>query len=217
MKLYSYWRSSASYRVRIALNLKQLDYEYIPVHLVKDGGQQHFDEYVEKNPSHLVPTLFDDEQGITLNQSLAIIEYLDEQYPETLKLLPSDIKEKMLVKTIAFDIACDVQPVGNLRVLQYLVNDLSQSDDAKVKWARHWIDKGFSAIERRLQQSAGLYCVGDNISMADVVLVPQAYNAERFGIELNRYPKIEKIVNTCNTLEAFKKAMPEQQPDAVVS
>lgn len=215
MKLFSYWRSSASYRVRIALNLKQLEYEYVPVHLVKDGGQQHSSEYSEKNPANLVPTLVDDSTGITLNQSLVIIEYLDEQYSGTLPLIPGNIRDKMQVKTIAYDMACDIQPIGNLRVLNYLVNDLSVSDEAKVQWAKHWIDKGFSAVERRLQQCAGQYCVGDSVSMADVVLIPQAYNAKRFEMDLSVYPLINRIVDKCNSQQAFIKAMPEQQPDAV--
>jgi len=215
MKLFSYWRSSASYRVRIALNLKQLEYEYIPVHLVKQGGQQHSSEYSEKNPANLVPTLVDDSTGITLNQSLTIVEYLDEQYPETLPLLPKDIRDKMQAKTIAYDMACDIQPIGNLRVLNYLVDELSLTDEAKVQWAKHWIEKGFSAIEQRLKQCAGRYCVGDNVSVADVVLVPQAYNAKRFGMDLSDYPFIKKIVDECNSQQAFINAMPEEQPDAV--
>ena len=215
MKLFSYWRSSASYRVRIALNLKCIDYEYIPVHLVKEGGQQHSSDYSQKNPANLVPTLVDKNTGMTLNQSLAIIEYLDDQYPETLSLIPDDIKQKTLVKTLSYDIACDIQPVGNLRVLNYLVDDLSQSNEAKVQWAKHWIEKGFSAIERRIEQCSGCFCVGDKVSMADVVLIPQAYNANRFGMDLSCYPTIARIVEQCNSLEPFIKAMPERQPDAV--
>lgn len=215
MKLFSYWRSSASYRVRIALNLKHIDYEYIPVHLVKEGGQQHSSDYSQINPANLVPTLVDENTDMTLNQSLAIIEYLDEQYPETVLLIPNNIKEKLLVKTLSYDIACDIQPIGNLRVLNYLVDDLSQSNEAKVQWAKHWIEKGFSAVERRVEQCSGRFCVGDKVSMADVVLIPQAYNASRFGIDFSFYPTIARIVAECNLLDPFIKAMPEQQPDAV--
>jgi len=215
MKLFSYWRSSASYRVRIALNLKQINYEYIPVHLVKDGGQQHSIDYAQKNPANLVPTLFDENTNMTLNQSLAIIEYLDDQYPETMLLIPDNIKQKSLVKTLSYDIACDIQPLGNLRVLNYLVDDLSQSNEAKVQWAKHWIEKGFSAVERRVEKCSGRFCVGDKVSMADLVLIPQAYNANRFGMDLSCYPTIARIVEECNLLEPFVKAMPEQQPDAL--
>lgn len=214
MKLFSYWRSSASYRVRIALNLKELDYEYVPVHLVKDGGEQHSEQYQSVNPAKLVPTLVDEKNDVTLNQSMAIVEYLDEVYPETLALVSGDALNKAQIRTIAYDIGCDIQPIANLRILNYLVDGLGSEADAKAKWAKHWIVSGFEALEKRLAKSAGKFCVGDTVSLADVCLVPQAYNANRFGVDLADYPNIKRVVDNCNSLQAFIDAMPENQPDA---
>ncbi len=216
MKLYGYWRSSASYRVRIALNLKEIDYEYIPVHLVKDGGEQHSNEYKLLNPAELVPTLVDsdNESDIILNQSLAIIEYLDERFPETNKLIPDHKLDRARVRAVAYDLACDAQPIQNLRVLQYLEQHFNADQNAKTAWAKHWIEQAFASVERRIQNSAADFCFGFNVSMADVVLVPQYYNAQRFGVDMSHYPLIKRVVDNCNKLEAFVQAAPEAQPDA---
>lgn len=214
MKLYSYWRSSASYRVRIALNLKELDYEYVPVHLVQDGGQQHSEQYLQLNPAELVPTFVDEDEDIILNQSLAIIEYLDERYPETARLLPQHKLARARVRTVAYDIACDVQPVANLRILQALSQDFASDQDKNAQWCRDWIQKAFNVVEQRLKNTAGDYCFGFDISLADVVLVPQVYNAKRFGLDMSPYPLITRIEENCNRLPAFIDAMPENQPDA---
>ncbi|WP_019674782.1 maleylacetoacetate isomerase [Arsukibacterium perlucidum] len=211
MKLYSYWRSSAAYRVRIALNLKQLSFETIPVHLLKDGGQQHSAEYQQLNPNQLVPTYVDGE--FSLNQSLAIIEYLDEVYPEP-ALLPEDPEAKAQVRSLALDIACDIHPLNNLRVLQYLTGPLRLNDDQKTEWIYHWLHTGFNALEQRLQKTAGEFCYGDNITLADLCLVPQMYNALRFKLDTLEYPTISRIYHHCQQLAGFALAAPEQQSDA---
>jgi len=211
--LYGYWRSSATYRVRIALNLKQIDYTYLPVHLVKDGGGQHKAEYQTLNPTELVPTLVD-EEGNILNQSLAIIEYLDDLYPHTTLLLPQSALDKARVRTLAQDIACDIQPLANLRVLQYLKNPLPCSDAEQKTWCQHWIEAGFKGIEQRLKSSAGDFCFGNKVTMADVCLVPQVYNAIRFAVAMDKYPLIQQIYHNCNQLSAFVAAKPENQSDA---
>ncbi|WP_100655746.1 maleylacetoacetate isomerase [Alteromonas flava] len=213
LHVYGYWRSSATYRLRIALNLKELEYQYIPIHLVKDGGQQHSTDYLHLNPSALVPTFVDDDEDFTLNQSLSIIEYLDERYPQPLKFLPEHALDKARIRSIAQDIACDIQPLANLRVLN-AVAELSDADDAKAKWARHWIEKGFAGIEKRLQTRAGKYCFGFDVSLADIVLVPQVYNAQRFNVDMQQYPLIWSIYNNCQELDAFDRARPENQPDS---
>ena len=211
MKLYGYWRSSAAYRVRIALNFKQLSFDNIPVHLVKDGGQQHSSAYKAFNPSELVPTLVDND--LTLNQSLAIIEYLDEVYP-TPALLPPEAAARGQVRALALDIACDIHPLANLRILQYLTGPLALSEQQKSTWILHWLQTGFNALEQRLAQSAGQYCVGDSVTLADICLVPQVYNALRFGVDMQQYPRISAIHHQCLQLAAFALAAPEQQPDA---
>lgn len=217
MKLYGYWRSSASYRVRIALNLKEIEYDYIPVHLVNDGGQQHKEGYKLLNPGELVPTLVDseNESDIILNQSLAIIEYLDELRPSINRLIPEHKLDRARVRTVAYDLACDTQPIQNLRVLQYLEGHFSAAQDDKNSWAFHWIEKGFQTVEKRIQNTAADFCFGFNVSMADVVLVSQYYNAMRFGVNVENYPLIKRVVENCNSMAAFKKAAPEAQPDAV--
>lgn len=214
LKLYGYWRSTASYRVRIALNLKQLEYEYVPVHLVKQGGEQHQQSYLQLNPAALVPTLTDDDEDIILNQSLSIIEYLDERYDQGTRLLPPHALEKARVRALAQDIACDIQPLGNLRVMQALEMQFGVAKPEQLKWAAQWIHTGFSALEQRLTTQSGKYCFDFAVSLADVCLVPQAYNARRFGINLEAYPLIHKVVNNCEQLDAFIAATPENQPDA---
>ncbi|MAD77197.1 MAG: maleylacetoacetate isomerase [Rheinheimera sp.] len=213
MKLYSYWRSSAAYRVRIALNLKQLSFETIPVHLLKDGGQQHSAQYQQLNPNQLVPTYVDGE--LTLNQSLAIIEYLDEMYPEP-ALLPKDAVAKAQVRSLALDIACDIHPLNNLRVLQYLTGPLTLTDEQKTEWIHHWLHTGFTALEQRLLRTAGEFCYGDSITLADICLVPQVYNALRFKLDTLEYPTISRLYHHCQQLAGFALAAPEQQSDAQV-
>lgn len=214
LKLFGYWRSTATYRVCIALNLKSLEYEYIPVHLTKNGGEQHLDNYDLLNPSHLVPTFVDDDADIILNQSLSIIEYLDERYPETCPLLPAHTTEKARVRALAQDIACDIQPLANLRVIQALERDFDASDNQISQWAKQWIIKGLNAVERRLQTQAGRFCFDFDVSMADVCLIPQVYSAKRFGVNVENYPIIERIYTHCISLPAFAKAMPQVQVDA---
>ena len=211
MQLYGYWRSSAAYRVRIALNLKGIAYQDMPVHLVKDGGEQHQEDYVALNPNHLVPTLVDGE--FSLNQSVAIIEYLEEHYPQV-PLYPTSIEKKAKVKALALDVACEIHPINNLRVQQYLVNELGVSQEQKLAWSHHWMALGFAAIEIQLAQTAGSCCFGDTPTMADICLVPQVYNARRFGLEMTAYPTICKVVEHLNSLKPFIDALPENQPDA---
>lgn len=213
LKLYGYWRSTAAYRVRIALNLKQVSYSQESVHLVKEGGQQHKPEYLELNPQALVPTLVDD--GTTIGQSLAILEYLEDKYP-TPALLPEDIKQKAIVRQLCQIIACDVHPLNNLRVLQYLQNNLSVSDKDKTAWYHHWIDKGFTAYEGILTKHniSGDYSLGEELSMADACLIPQIYNANRFGFSMDKFPRLNQINENCLKLERFQNAIPENQPDA---
>lgn len=211
MKLYGYWRSSAAYRVRIAMHLKGIAFESIAVHLVKNGGEQHQDTYTELNPTHLVPTLIDDD--VTLHQSIAIIEYLDDKFP-SIAIYPENMVAKAKVKALALDIACEMHPVNNLRVQQYLVKSFSLPESDKLIWSHHWMNIGFVAIEKQLQQNAGQYCFGDNITMADICLVPQVYNAKRFNLDMSQFPTICTVVDNCNKHPAFIAAQPENQEDA---
>ncbi|HGF7475990.1 TPA: maleylacetoacetate isomerase [Vibrio mimicus] len=209
--LYGYWRSSAAYRVRIALNIKQLTYESRAVHLSKDGGEQHHATFHHLNPSELIPVLIDGE--FHLNQSLAIIEYLDEIYPEP-RLIPARGAERYQVKALALDIAADIHPINNLRILQYLSAELAVSEDKKNTWYRHWIDTGFRGLEEKLSQTAGEFSVGNRLSLVDVCLVPQVYNAERFNLDMSCYPTLQRVAETLRALPAVVKAAPENQPDA---
>ena len=212
MKLYSYYRSSAAYRVRIALNLKQLPYETVGVHLLKNGGEQKQPAYSAKNPQKLVPALED--KGQVFTQSLAIIEYLDEAYPAQ-TLLPAAATERARVRAMAQLIACDIHPLNNLRVLGYLQNQLGADETAKTEWYRHWIQEGFAALETLLQsEQTGRFCHGDTPTLADCCLVPQVYNARRFQVDLSPYPTIVRIVAECEALPAFQAAAPENQLDA---
>lgn len=215
LHLHGYWRSTATYRVRIAMNLKQLKYQYHPVHLVLDGGQQFSQEYTTLNPSQLVPTFVDDDEDIFLNQSLAIIEYLDERYPDPVRLLSSHKLDRARVRALTLDIACDIQPLANLRVLNQLSSSFDADVDSRNAWAKHWIEKGFVAIEKRLNNTAADYSFGFDMSMADVCLVPQVYNAIRFGVDMDNFPVIKRVNENCNELQAFIDALPENQPDAV--
>jgi maleylpyruvate isomerase len=212
MKLYGYWRSSAAYRVRIALYLKEIEFDSISVHLVKDGGEQHQSQYTNINPSHLVPTLIDGD--VTLNQSLAIIDYLEAKFSNNRVLYPSDIAQRAAVQALALDIACEIHPINNLRVQQYLVKELGVSEDDKLAWSHHWMASNFSAIEARLAKTAGKYCFGDTITIADLCLVPQVYNALRFKLDMSPYPIMSKVVAQCNQQPAFIRALPENQADA---
>jgi maleylacetoacetate isomerase len=217
MKLYSYFRSSASYRVRIALNLKKLPFEVVPIHLLKNGGEQFSAEYRQLNPDALVPALIDEsaENPTALTQSLAIIEYLEELHPEP-SLLPRKAIDKAYVRSLALSIACDIHPLNNLRVLRYLVRDLKVDEDGKTAWYRHWCEQGLAAIETALARDnrVGTFCFGDTPTLADCCLVPQVSNAQRFNCNLSQMPTIMRINDACLALDAFVKAAPANQPDA---
>lgn len=214
LTLYGYWRSSAAYRVRIALNLKGLAYRQVPVHLVKDGGQQHGAEYLALNPQGLVPLLVDaGNGGVRIAQSLAILEYLDEAYPVP-ALLPADPAQRAQVRALALHIACDIHPLNNLRVLQYLASELGASDEAKNAWYRHWVDGGLAAVEQGLAVLGGRLSLGERPGYLEACLIPQLYNARRFDCDLGGYPRILAMEARCLALEAFQKAAPEVQPDA---
>ncbi len=214
IKLYSYWRSSAAYRVRIALNLKQLAHEIVPVHLVNNGGEHHAPDYSALNPQEFVPTLLDGSRVI--RQSLAICEYLDESYVGAMSLLPSTARERARVRALAQLVACDIHPLNNLRVMQFLEREFSTPQVERDRWTRHWINDGFRALEALLadNSSTGVFCDGDAPSIADLCLVPQVYNARRFGVDLAPFPTIARIEQECLLLPAFDAAKPENQPDA---
>lgn len=213
MKLYDYFRSSASYRVRIGLHLKGLAFESVPVHLIRDGGEQLKPEYRAVNPSALVPSLQDD--GTTITQSLAILEYLDEMHP-MVPLLPRDALGRARVRSLALAVACDIHPINNLRILRYLVKEAGLTEEAKNAWYVHWVQEGFAALETQLAGSpdTGRFCHGDSPTMADCVLVPQVFNAARFNIDFTPYPVIARIDAACRELPAFIAAHPSQQSDA---
>lgn len=211
LTLYDYWRSSAAYRVRIALNLKGLAYRSVPVHLVKDGGQQHSAEYKALNPQGLLPLLVDGDTRIA--QSMAILEYLEECYPQP-ALLPRDPSLRAQIRSVALHIACDIHPLNNLRVLQYLSGTLGVEAAAKDVWYRHWVDSGLASVEQNLQRMPTELSMGERPGLLEVCLVPQVYNARRFNCDLHAYPRILAVVERCNSLEAFINAAPEAQPDA---
>ena len=210
MKLYSYFRSSAAYRVRIALNLKGTSYETIPVHLTKDGGRQHTPEYRAINPQARVPAL-EVPSGDVLTQSMAIIEYLDETHPEP-PLLPADAVARAKVRAIAQAIACDIHPLNNLIALRYLRRHLKHEQPEIDAWYHHWIIEGFGALETML--GPGPYSCGAKVTLADVCLVPQVANARRLKVPLDKFPKIVAADAACLKLPAFDRARPENQPDA---
>ena len=213
MKLYTFFRSSASYRVRIALNLKGLTYEQAPIHLRRGGGEQLSASYRAINPQALVPTLEDN--GRFLTQSLAILEYLNEKHPNP-PLLPQDPADKALVRSMAMVIACEVHPIQNLRVLKHVKSTYELSDGQVNEWAQHWIDLGLSALEEMIaaQPKRGKFCFGDAPTLADICLVPQLGNARRYGCDLAQYPNVLSIEKTCLALSPFADAAPDKQPDA---
>ena len=210
--LYSYWRSSSSYRVRIALNLKGLDYEQRAVNLVRGGGEQNAPDFRAVNPLGLVPALVHGD--VLVAQSVAICEYLEEVFP-TPALLPGDAAGRSRVRSIVQSIASEIQPLNNLAVLRYLGDELEQGEAAVRRWYQRWVARGFAAIETWLESpAAGRFCHGDQPTLADCYLVPQVYNAERFGCDLAPYPRLMRITGLCRSLDAFRRAEPENQPDA---
>ncbi|OWJ63311.1 maleylacetoacetate isomerase [Paraburkholderia caledonica] len=213
MKLYSYFRSSASYRVRIALNVKNLPYEYVPVHLVRDGGEQLKPEYRAVNVDGIVPTLIVGHE--VMPQSLAIIEYLEETHPEP-PLLPKAPADRAYVRSLALQVACEIHPLNNLRVLKYLKHTLRVENDAKDAWYRHWVDTGFATLEAHLASDGrtGKLCFGDDPTLADACLIPQVFNAQRFNVDTSKYPTIQRIYDHAMQIDAFARAAPGVQPDA---
>lgn len=213
LRLYSYWRSSSAFRVRIALNLKALEYEIVPVHLLRDGGEQRGAAHLGRNPQGLVPVLEHDGQYFI--QSLAIMEYLDELNPDP-PLLPVSPQARARVRALAQVIAGEIQPLNNLRVIQYLKHELGADDPARDAWYRHWVEAGLGAFEKLVStdRATGRFCQGDAPGLADACLVPQVYNAERYACDLAPYPAIRRITAACRELDAFTRAAPENQPDA---
>lgn len=212
LELYSYFRSSAAYRVRIALGLKGLDYRVVPVHLLRHGGEQFGDDYRRRNPEGLVPALDDD--GRILTQSLAIMEYLDEAHGPAI-LLPADAPGRARVRALAQHIACDIHPLNNLRVLRWLSRELKIEQSGRDDWYRHWVTLGFRSLEAQLRSPAtGHCCHGDEPGLADCCLVPQVYNARRYDVDLSAFPTIKRIAAHCESLPAFQAAHPDAQPDA---
>jgi len=212
LKLYTFFRSSAAFRTRIALNLKGLTYEPVFVHLRK--AEQRSPDYLKLNPEGLVPLLADDK--VTVSQSLAIMEYLDETHP-TPPFLPATPAARARVRSLAQVVACDIHPINNARVLRYLTNDLKVSEEGMATWYRHWIDLGLDSLEVRLgrERQTGKFCHGDIPGLADICLIPQLFNAMRFDKDpLTRRPTLKRIFEACMILEAFDRAQPEKQPDA---
>jgi maleylacetoacetate isomerase/maleylpyruvate isomerase len=211
MQLFNYFRSSASYRVRIALALKGLDYDYVAVALVRN--EQLKEPFSELSAARLVPVLKDDDKLLT--QSLAIIEYLDEVHPQA-PLLPGDALARARIRALALDVACEIHPLNNLRVLRYLVHDLNVSEDDKNRWYRHWVERGLEAVERQIatHPATGRFCHGDAPTLADCVLVPQIHNAQRFDCRLDNVPTVMRIFGACMQLDAFAKTQPSACPDA---
>jgi maleylpyruvate isomerase len=213
LKLFTYFRSSSAFRVRIALNLKGLAFEAIPIHLLRGGGEQHSERYLARNPARLVPALQDGE--LTLGQSLAIIEYLEQTHP-TPALLPPAAAARAIVRELALNVACDIHPLNNLRVLRYLRAPLGIDQQRRDEWARHWIGLGFTAIEQQLTRrgTAGKYCFGDAPTMADCCLIPQVFNARRVSLPLEEFPTIHRVHDYCMQQPAFIDAAPGSQSDA---
>ncbi|AKQ63641.1 Maleylacetoacetate isomerase [Myxococcus hansupus] len=214
LRLYSYWRSSASWRVRIGLHLKGLKFDYVPVHLVKDGGEQHGAAYRAVNPMRSLPTLeWTEADGSVrrLSQSLPVLEYLEERFPAP-ALLPADPFLRAKARMLAEMVNSGIQPLQNLSVMQRLKQELGADDKA---WSAYWNARGLEALEAAVQSTAGRFCVGDTVSLADVCLVPQLYGARRFGVDVAAYPTLLRIEAECQSLPAFQAAQPDRQPDAV--
>ena len=213
LKLYTYYRSSAAYRVRIGLQLKSLPYESVPIHLTRNGGEHLQEAYRNINPGALLPCLQDG--VVTLSQSLAILEYLEEKHPEK-PLLPADAAGRARVRALALIVACDIHPLNNLRVLKYLSDPLLLADEAKTGWYRHWVEEGLRVIEKHLARDgqSGDFCHGNSPGLADCCLIPQVFNARRFKVDLAPYPVIERISARCSALPEFAAAHPDGQLDA---
>jgi maleylacetoacetate isomerase len=211
--LYSYWRSSAAYRVRIGLNLKGLRYDIMPVHLLRKGGEQHTPQFREANPQQLVPVLQHGQR--MLRQSMSILEYVDEIWPER-PLLPATARDRQRVRALAQVVACDIHPLNNLRVLQFFEHEWGVPQPERDGWAKHWMAEGFAAFETLLldHPSTGAFSDGQVPTLADCCLVPQVYNARRLGLDLTPYPTIVRVEQACLALPAFDAARPENQPDA---
>lgn len=214
LRLYSYWRSSAAYRVRIGLNLKGLRYETVPVHLVRGGGEQHQADYAALNPQHMVPTLVHGARVI--RQSLAILEYLDEAWPSP-RFLPMTARDRARVRSLAQLVAADIHPLNNLRVLRYFEQTWRVPQSERDEWIKHWIVEGFQAMEALLESdpATGTFCHGNTPGLADCCLVPQVFNARRFGVDMSPFPTLERIEQACLALPAFIEARPDKQPDAM--
>jgi maleylacetoacetate isomerase/maleylpyruvate isomerase len=213
VKLYSFFRSSAAYRVRIALNVKGLQYEYVAKHLLRNGGEHKLADYLALNPQGFIPALEHD--GALITQSVAIIEYLEEAFPSP-SLLPSRAIDRAAVRAMSQLVACDIHPLNNLRVLNYLKAPLGQNSEATAEWYRHWIDEGFIALEKLItnHSTGGRHCFGDAVTMADVLLVPQVANSRRYQMDLGKYPALQKVTTHLESIPAFLSARPEVQPDA---
>ena len=211
--LHNYFRSSAAYRVRIAMNLKGLSYDYLPVHLTRDGGMQFQEPYKSQNPQQLVPLLDDD--GFQVSQSIAIIEYLDEKFP-AVRLIPDSLEGRARVRQLALAISCDIHPLQNLRVLKYLTQKLGVSEEDKTTWIQHWLMLGLESLEIDLARSPtrGKFCFGDAPTMADCALVPQMFSASRFGVDTKQYPTLLAIVEACEAVTAIAEAHPSRQIDS---
>lgn len=213
LKLYSSAIGSSAHRVRIALGLKGLAHEIIPVDLRLCGGEQDTEAYRHINPQGMVPVLVDGDQILT--QSVAIMEYLDEAYPDAPRLLPAGALARARVRALALTVACDIQPLGVVRIRHYIADDIRMPQPEQQRWLRHWVEVGFDALETQLASpQTGRYCQGNTPGMADCLLIPQVYKARQLGIDLSRYPIIERIDEHCATLAAFRDAHPDRQPDA---